>query len=601
MYSEYEDILNDDAKLHVLPEFLADHPKDIANFDELLNDYYGTKCDEFQEIKQRYLALIDKYTEPAEASAASSQEGETEADATLTDHTEILDPVIIKYTLPTIQRENIETEPIQPGDQIQQTPATPSLTIVSTTATSITYNVTFPISGQWGNTIQTIDFNPSDGLTIQENVYGTDLYRTNGQYTILDLEPGGAYVLSMMWSTDGQFYGGENGICRFVQLPNNTTESLSLYSGGRVTARMEAADKALASTSNFNMWLDRMDKVYAAYKELTGYTPFDSKKIEMRSTRENLNNYFGNVDGENYYWVTLGYFDGTNIFRYGRPYYKGLMRRLQYGDWGWLPMHEMSHVFDNYKWNFDAETLAQVKAYYAMEQLAAKVYDCGENEMVQWYEGAEYYNYVKSNRHNSSYDNSFGNGEYASEGFAALLIDIQKEIGWEPFKKTFRYFSNLSSSQVLDNKGKILKLFLTKLKDYSGEDVLGMISSRDTGIIEDWYGIILDYVEPIYPSVSGGGSSGGGGGSSEVTIANNASSEKSISYQAMNFENMIFGYKVPDDTNYTTQYITSAGNDENDWVSLKTVTIPSKSVIEFEIVILLGGGHGGTNNRLLLN
>lgn len=41
MYSEFEDILDDDAKLHTLPDFLADHPKDISNFDELLNDYYG--------------------------------------------------------------------------------------------------------------------------------------------------------------------------------------------------------------------------------------------------------------------------------------------------------------------------------------------------------------------------------------------------------------------------------------------------------------------------------------------------------------------------------------------------------------------------------
>ena len=58
-----------------------------------------------------------------------------------------------------------------------------------------------------------------------------------------------------------------------------------------------------------------------------------------------------------------------------------------------------------------------------------------------------------------------------------------------------------------------LKLFLTKLKDYSGKDVLGYISSRDTRIIESQFDIDLEYVEPEYPSVSGGS---GGGGRSEI-------------------------------------------------------------------------------------
>ena len=516
MYSEFEDILDDDAKLHALPEFLADHPKDISNFDELLNDYYGTKYDSFEEIKQRYIALIDKYTEIDGIATAALSENGTEEIELMSEEDNTLVPLIGKFTNHAFRISSIGSTTIQPGDEIQQTAATPSLNVVGTTATTITYNVTFPISGQNGNVMYLVDFNTDSGLTSCENIYGNDKNRTSGQYTISGLEPGGIYVLNMMWSTDGEWIGGENSICRYVQLPNNTTENLSLFTGGRVTARMETSDKTLATSSDFNTWLDRMDDTYYAYKELTGYTPFNSKKIEMRSTRDNLNDYFDIVDGQNYYWVVYGYFDGTNVFKYGQAYYKGLMKRLQYDDWGWTTMHEMSHVFDSYRWEFDAETLAQLKSYYVMEQLDANVYDCNENESVLWYEGEEYYDYLKSNRFMQSYANSFGIGEYASEGFAALLIDIQKEIGWEPFKKTCRYFSSLSSSQVLYDEGEILKLFLTKLKDYSGEDVLDMISNRDTGIIEDWYGITLEYVEPIYPIVSGGGSSGGG--SSQVTV-----------------------------------------------------------------------------------
>ena len=94
---------------------------------------------------------------------------------------------------------------------------------------------------------------------------------------------------------------------------------------------------------------------------------YDIKKVIARLLYPNY--YFDIVDGQNYYWVVYGYFDGTNVFKYGQAYYKGLMKRLQYDDWGWLTMHEMSHVFDSYRWEFDAETLAQFKSYYVMEIL----------------------------------------------------------------------------------------------------------------------------------------------------------------------------------------------------------------------------------------
>lgn len=519
MYSEFEEILDDDAKLHALPDFLADHPKDISNFDELLNDYYGTKYDSFEEIKQRYIALIDKYTEVSELSVMNANENDIVSVEALNGIEEAAWPIVGKSVPIEKKKDSIEAGPISPGDQTQQTTATPSLTIVNTTETSITYNATFPVSGQWGNAIYMVDFNTDDGLTTWENVYGTDEYRTNGQYTISGLQPSGIYILNMMWSTDGELMGNENAINRFVQLPNTSSESLSLYSGGRVTARLEASDKTLASSADFNEWLDRMDDAYYAYKELTGYTPYNSKKIEMRSTRQNLNDYFDITDGHYYCEVIFGYYDYTNVFKHSKAFYQGHMRRLSQDDWGDTPMHELSHVFDRDRWNFDAETLAQFKLYYVVEQLNAKVYrpDRYDNNSEGWYTGENYYDLLKYDRYLDSYDASFNSGNYASEGFAVILIDIQREIGWEPFKKTFRYFSNLSSSQVLYDEGEILKLFLTKLKDYSGEDVLAMISNRDTGIIEDWYGITLEYVEPIYPSVSGGGSSGGGG-SSQVTV-----------------------------------------------------------------------------------
>jgi|GEM_PF-3468763 len=488
MYSEYEGILNKETKLHELPDFLAGHPKELDNFDDIVNRYYSTKYESLIEIRQQYIELIDQYTEN-DLTTSQLQDDETESTDNNEDNYGY--PIIGKY-----YPELYSTEEIEEGDTdveanvlTSEQRAAASLTITGTTATTITYNAIFPSSGAKGNAIYLVDFNNANGLTTDYNVYGTNaIRRENGTYTISNLQPGGIYILEMLWSTDGgRNYGGENSVDRFVQLPCNTTETLQMYDGtGRVSAYLEPEDKALASNTDFNTWLDRMDKAYGAFRELTGYTPYNAQKIIMKSTRENLNEYFGNVDGENYWWITLGYYDYTRTFKYGKVFYQGQMRRLAQGDWGFIPIHEMSHTFDCDKWNFDSETLAQFKSYYICENLNAKIYEpCRFNNNGNgWYTGTNYYTLLKTDRYLDSYTNSFNKGYYASEGFAAILIEIQQKIGWEPFKKTFRYFSDLSYTQVPDSNGEKLKLFFTKLKDYSGKDVLSYISTRDKNIIK---------------------------------------------------------------------------------------------------------------------
>ena len=87
-----------------------------------------------------------------------------------------------------------------------------------------------------------------------------------------------------------------------------------------------------------------------------------------------------------------------------------------------------------------------------------------------------------------------------------------------------------------------------------------------------------------------------------ITITNNTNSEKTVSYQAKTFENMIFGYKPLNAEYYSDpQFIPKIGNNDSEWTSLQNVTIPANKTITFEIVIMLCGGTGGTNNRIVLN
>ena len=491
-YKIYATILSDDAKLHRLPDFLADHPKNLSNFDTLLNQYYGTKYNEFNEVRRRYVALIDKY-------------GEFWENDSILDNQQAVSGNNIQYEEQAAQTATIATT----DAEIQSSAAIPKLKITKTTSTSIRLDAIFPISGKKWNAIYIVDFNERDGLTTEKKYIGDNIEDSDsmksGSYIINNLKPGGIYIIELVWAGDGSNWGGRYSICRFVQLPDTSEEIYGQYEGYRVCAELEEADKTLASDEDFNNWLENMDKVYNAYKDLTGYTPYNSKKIIMKSTRDNLNDYMGIQDGKNYWWVIFGHYGGGNVFRHSRAFYQGHMRRLKRGDWGDTPMHELSHVFDSDKWIFDAETLSQLKIYYAMELFNARVYrpDRFASTGGGWYTGTNYYTLLKKERFLDSYQASFARNRYSSEGFAAVLIELERKInGWEPFKKTFRYFGSLPDSQIPQADGDKLNLFLTKLKDYSGRDVLGFMSRSDKSIVEAHFGVKLEYTDPIYPDVS---------------------------------------------------------------------------------------------------
>ena len=503
MYDEYESILSRESALHSLPEFLSGHPKDISNFDEIVNQYYSTKYNDLETVRREYLALIDKYTDYGQTELMSADNEDSTEDEKF--------PIVRNYYPPTysitgeIIEDNTEGE-TDSGIFLQSLPA---LKILEATSTKIKCNVTFPSSGEEGNVLYLVDFNTSDGLTVGKNVYPGKTDLRSGEHIIHNLKPGGIYIVEILWSTDGgETYGRKNSICRFVQLDYaDNNETFERYdNGGRVVAEIEPEDKALAKDSEFNTWLDRMDKAYSALRELTGYTPYDAQKIIMKSTRDNLNEYFNDIDGLNYWTVTLGYYDYTRVFKHNRAYVRGHLRRLSKNDWGETPLHELSHVFDYRGWDFDSEALAWFKMYYICDTLNARIYEPGrfEDESKGWYTGEGYYKLLSKDRYLDSYANSFSKNKYASAGFAAILIKIQKQIGWEPFKKTFRYFSDLDINQIPDTKGEKLLLFFTKLKDYSGKKVLSYLTSSETKIIKRQFGIDLTYVEAKIPLTSGG-------------------------------------------------------------------------------------------------
>lgn len=522
-----EDKLNsliiEDSRLHDLPENLQNINKNLSVSSEvqsLVNQIYAAKASEFNNLENKYKAAIDQFSNQVlEVNTSNSSDREITntkeqefQDFAFDDESKVnakknntmqispsasgrspkikLDDAMRDEKLESVTTQSIYS--IQTTESVYsiQATSTPVLTITSTSSTSVTFNATFPTSGIWGNVIRIMDFNVAQPPVSSFDVYGGNWYRTNGVYTISGLKPGGLYIVWSSWSTDGQWTGGDNSICRIVQIPYATAETLTRRDGTYVFTNLESNDMNYASATSFNTWINRLDSSYLALKDLVGKVPYNGNKIELKSSRDG---FIGSaIDGSSSWYMTWGW--SGNPAELWQPFVNSHMMRLSNDDWGDTAIHELSHDFDQSIWEFDSEFFADFKEYYVVESLGAKVY---RTDTEKYYTGSSFANFFKTDQLNTAYDKTFPYGTYSSRGLVSVFIRIKNTIGWQPFKDTFRYLNNLSSGQVpTSNIGKF-NLFMTKLKDYSGTDIISLLSSNEKNVIQNWMGGTISYVVPI--------------------------------------------------------------------------------------------------------
>lgn len=499
----YEDLLQKDYELHILPKEINVAPKEdssVSVYDNKVNQYFCDKYEEFIELERRYVETIEKYSQHIKIREHFSAES-----VDLSESYEFADPVESVELEETVKSPQIglksnggrldetnrdlvaeqQYEEMQSANMIAQ--AEPSITIDSTTSTSVTFTVTFPTSGQWGNVMALDDHNVAQPYLYDNITPKNGYYMTNGTYTYSGLTPGGFYYLHMMWSTDGEYYGYENAYYKGFHLPYSDEENLVRTDGTYVYVNMESSDKSLATTSNFTTWLNRLDQSYLALQDLTGNTPYDGNKIGINSERD-LNEDW--IDGANYWRATYAW--SGNPVTFYQPFLRSTMRRLSGGDWSNIAIHELSHDFDKNTWEFDAEVLADFKTYYVVETLGAKVYPV---DAEKYYTGSAFANYFKNDHHLDSYSNNFSYGYYTSKGLVWLLINIKNTIGWDPFIETFHYLNELPETNRSDID--TFNLFMTKLKEYSDYDVLSKLTSNDKAVIGDAFNGTVQYLQPV--------------------------------------------------------------------------------------------------------
>ena len=365
---------------------------------------------------------------------------------------------------------------------------TPSISVTNINPTSMTINVTYPQDGAWGNQLQIyhwLDDNWND-------VTSLGYYVKNGSYTINNLVPGEQYSIYF------KYYDHQN-YCWPPDTDNTITyvraswppEELTSYSMTNMTFQLDKCliDQFNLSSGKLTRFLTKVDDAYAQFYDLVGGDkPFDGATMQLKSARYLPPGREG-LSGQPIQWNTF-----SDDYTYGSIAHVLQMNKLNV-DLTEIPLHEIAHNFDSWKWSFESEAIGYLMVYYYFGSTNESMAVAGCNIA---FNGNSYKTYMKSHadRFNGcvNYDVSIPYGVYSPYGLAYNLSVIADAIGWQPFKDTFRYFEALDYSLIPNTCIGKFNLFLSKLKDYSGKDVFAMFTTQEKLVYQRKLGGTIAYV-----------------------------------------------------------------------------------------------------------
>lgn len=232
--------------------------------------------------------------------------------------------------------------------------------------------------------------------------------------------------------------------------------------GNDVYLMLEKTDTARLSAAGMNLWIARLDSVFGAYLALTGNYPYAGNKQGIASVRQ----YPGGL-------AVAG-----NPIRWQQQYIGDALQLVaDSGDWSFAILHELGHVFDDDGWNFLAEFWANFKMYFVLDSLQAKVvtnYPAPNSVYVGDEMASAYQARYAEEKLNYQHTGILGNYNGV---FVHRFIEIQKIIGWGPFKQSFRALYQVASPPTTQI-GRFY-LFMDTLSHFAGQDIYQLIPQTD--------------------------------------------------------------------------------------------------------------------------
>jgi len=216
---------------------------------------------------------------------------------------------------------------------------------------------------------------------------------------------------------------------------------------------------------DMNLWVGQLDDAYKAYQDLVGQTPFGGDKITIKAVPENPGGEM--VAGNPVKWYDIYISDKLKSVSNNND--------LSFG-----PIHELGHDFDiNWQYyigssNFtNAENWANFKLTYVADTLSAKYPDATFYQISSKYLkiGEFSYKYFYEKYAKPWIDSGRTDWQNMnSDTYTGLLYSIKEQIGWEPFKKTFRDYATFTSDPPSSDLGKV-ELFARTLSKNAGIDL----------------------------------------------------------------------------------------------------------------------------------
>ena len=361
--------------------------------------------------------------------------------------------------------------------------------------------MTFPVEGNWGNRVEF-----RDGLEWVDAT-GMDRNATSGTFTVSGLGPGRRYQVSFIfYDRHNETWAPRINIPIGLQLP---PEQLQRFARSNMVFYLDQVLIDAWGPTRTNNFVNEVNRGYDAIHGLVGGPlPFNGAPIEFRSAR-NLPMHIEGTAGPGpiIRWQTStlrldGAVSGFNAIDHAHAMTHFGVNTTE------MPFHEIAHHFDSPRWSFCEEAIAIFFTYYFYDMT-------GQGMAVGWqprafHGGAEFRAYMRSYANRTlhtgpSYDATVGQGIYGPYGLAWNLANIQTQIGWEPFRQTFRAFHELHPSQVpTTNIGK-LNLFLTFLSDFSGRDVFTMFTAAERQVYQTHFGGTMQRVSVGQPDTTNHG------------------------------------------------------------------------------------------------
>jgi len=401
---------------------------------------------------------------------------------------------------------DIDAQMIQPLSTVSAT-----VSLFSRANTSVMVDVWFSINNYSNAFVQVWSHGQNAARFIRG---GGQPAPTNGRLNIPGLSPGVTYWVSVgiRDRVTGQWI--------INQIPVTTTapaEHLIFNSRSSVDFRLDRLFLDTLGPVLSARFMDATNQAFYVIRDFVGGAQhYTGGRMELRHTR-NLPRHVEGWSGWPMLWQLTNMHDAGVLVSIDHAH----RMRATNIDTTEMPIHEIGHNFDNFRWSFETEAFAVFFTYYYYRTTNRHMANAQD---ARTFMGSEFRTYMRSYAQRFlgqiNHNEAIRQNVYSPYSMAYFLANIMGQIGRQPFVNTFLFFHNMHYHELPNTDLEQLNLFLTRLRHYSGgRDVIGMMPCHTTRtIFERFFGGRIEYLQPPV----------------RATITNPASDNQVVPRQAFN-------------------------------------------------------------------